>query len=54
MPVFFVCPMLKNVRHRGASEVKCMGQCPKCPGIYRGTVGQTTSSRKVGVSEVCI
>ncbi|MCI5783111.1 MAG: hypothetical protein MR030_01905 [Bacteroidales bacterium] len=25
-----------------------MGQCPECPGIYRGTVGQTTPSRKVG------
>ena len=28
---------LKKLRHQGKSEVKYMGQCPKCLGIYRGT-----------------
>ena len=42
-----------NVTPVTVLQMKYMGQCPKCLGVYRGTVGQTTSSGKVGEHEVC-
>ena len=43
----------KNVTPVTVLQMKYMGPCPKCLGVYRGTVGQTTSSGKVGEHEIC-